>query len=120
MTHQWYKATDNAGTFVRVLQLDYSKAFDHINHHILIKKLINIGLDEHLVRWMAAFLLDRVQRVRVGSVMSGCTYPNGGVPLSGPKDFLVQINDLTTPCPIYKYVDDLLVLSLRSAREIRH
>ena len=38
-------------------------------------------------------------------------YPNGGVlqgTLSCPKNVLVQINDLQTPCPIFKYVDDLI------------
>ena len=42
-------------------------------------------------------------------------YPNGGVPqgtLSGPKHFLVQINYLQTPCPIYKYVDDSTIFEI--------
>ena len=45
MVHYWYKATDKPGNVVRVLLFDYSKAFDHINHHTLIQKLINIGLE---------------------------------------------------------------------------
>ena len=115
MVHRWYEATDKTKTFVRVALLDYSKAFDHINHHILIKKFENIGLEKRLIRWMAAFLLDRVQRVKVGSLLSDPGHPNGGVPqgtLSGPKDFLILINDLATPCPIYKYVDDSTIFEI--------
>ena len=69
----------------------------------------------HLVRWMASFLLDREQRVKIGNAVSKPGYPNGGVPqgtLSGPKHFLVHINDLQTPCPIYKYVDDSTIFEI--------
>ena len=58
---------------------------------------------------MAAFLLDRNQRVKIGKHYSQSGLPNGGVPqgtLSGPKCFLVYINDLETPVHLYKYVDD--------------
>ena len=69
----------------------------------------------HLVRWMAAFLIDRQQSVKIGDTVSNIGYPNGGVPqgtLSGPKNFLVKINDLQTPCPIFKYVDDSTVFNV--------
>ena len=58
---------------------------------------------------MAAFLLDRNQRVKIGKHYSQSGLPNGGVPqgtLYGPKCFLVYINDLETPVHLYKYVDD--------------
>ena len=35
MTHKWYEATDVLNNYVRVVLLDFSKAFDLINHHIL-------------------------------------------------------------------------------------
>ena len=52
MTHRWYEATDILNTYVRVVMLDFSKAFDLINHHILLEKLINSGLPRHIVRWI--------------------------------------------------------------------
>ncbi|KAK2192375.1 hypothetical protein NP493_32g09014 [Ridgeia piscesae] len=58
---------------------------------------------------MVTFLLDRVQRVKIGNEYSHSGHPNGGVPqgtLSGPKCFLVYINDLRTTIPLYKYIDD--------------
>ena len=89
--------------------LDFSKAFDLINHHILLDKLTTRGLPVHIVRWIGAFLLDRSQKVIIGNNCSMSGSPNGGVPrgtFSGPKCFLLYINDLESHVPLYKYVDD--------------
>ena len=59
--------------------------------------------------------IDRQQCVKIGDTVSSVGYPNGGVPqgtLSGPKNFLVQINDIQTPCPMFKYVDDSTVFDV--------
>ena len=80
MLHKWYESTDVMGNFVKVLFLDYSKAFDLINHDILLNKMTGMEVPAHLVRWMAAFLLDREQSVKIGDAVSKPGYPNGGVP----------------------------------------
>ena len=70
------------------------KAFDLINHRILINKLEINGIPPHLLRWLAAFLCDRHQQVKIGKELSSSGSPNGGVPqgtLSGPKYFLIYI-----------------------------
>ena len=61
IVHKLYEATDTLGTYVRILLLDFSKAFDRINHDILLEKLRLCGLPPHLLRWKAAFLFDRTQ-----------------------------------------------------------
>ena len=74
-----------------------------------------MGLPAYLVRWMAAFLIDRQQSVKMGNTVSSIGCPNGGVPqgiLSGPNNLLVQINELQTPCPMFKYVDDSTVFDI--------
>ena len=109
MTHKWYEATDTLNTYVRIVLLDFSKAFDLINHNILLEKLQAFGISAPILRWMAAFLLDRTQRVKIGNNYSHTGHPNGGVPqgtICGPKCFMMYINDLSTPVPLYKYVDD--------------
>ena len=70
LVHMWYKATDKLNYYVKVVMLDFSKAFDLINHHLLLDKLQSYGMPAHILRWMATFLLDRAQRVKIFSFWS--------------------------------------------------
>ncbi len=72
ITHKSVEATDTASTYVRIAAdlADYSKAFDLIDHNLLVNKLVDIGLTRHIVRWMAAFLADRSPRVKLRDVYS--------------------------------------------------
>ena len=103
MIHRWSEATDKLDHYVRVTLLDFSKAFDLINHNILLAKLKQYDLPPHIRRWIATFLLDRTQQVKIGNNFSPPGHPKGGVPqgtLLGPKCFLVYINDLENACPV--------------------
>ena len=44
--------------------------FDLVDHNVLLSELSNLDVDPHLVRWIAAFLTNRNQRVRVGNSLS--------------------------------------------------
>ena len=115
MLHKWSEATDTSGSYVRVLFLNFSKSFDLVNHNILSAKLKCIGVPALLLRWVGAFLINRTQRVKIGNTFSLTGKPNGGVPqgpISGPKFYLLHINDLVTPSPINKYVDDCTIFKI--------
>jgi hypothetical protein len=109
MFDSWAKASDTASTQIRILLLDYRKAFDLIDHNILMAKLMSYNVPPVLLRWIHAFLSNRKQRIKVGQVASEWVTLNGGVP-QGTKLasllFITQINDLEVEVPIIKYVDD--------------
>ena len=59
-----------AENFARILLLDYTKAFDLINHHVLLKKLEVLYVPGLLIQWVKSFLTNRMQQVRVGKNFS--------------------------------------------------
>ena len=79
------------------LFLDFSKAFDTINHDILLLKLHRYGLRRNPLRWFENYLYNRNQVVKIGDTISSSETISCGMPQEstlGPLLFLLYINDL--------------------------
>ena len=89
LLHQCYTSTDASKQYARILLLDFSNAFDLINHNILLQKLARFGLQNILMKWIASFLTERTQQVKLCNTQSDWNYIHGGVPQGttlGPHD----------------------------------
>lgn len=92
--------------------LDYSRAFDLLNHELLIAKLHYYGISENACLWFLNYLSGRIQIVEIDGVRSAPSNINYGVPqgtILGPVLFSLYTSDLPQSvlhCSVHLYADD--------------
>ena len=93
---------------------DYKKAFDLIDHHILVTKLHTLDIPPEIINWVSDFLTSRQQRVKLASdCYSEWAAVPAGVPQGtklGPWLYILMINDLNANgVDLWKFVDDTTI-----------
>ncbi len=105
------------GEYVAGIFLDLSKAFDTIDHHILIQKLHHYGIRGIVLEWFQSYLSNRKQTVKFKNVSSSfkdvkCGVPQGSI--LGPLLFILYVNDCINVSKIFEiimFADDTNIFS---------
>ena len=114
-------AIDNKMSTIGVF-IDLKKAFDTINHSILIDKLEHYGVRCTAKKWIMNYLSGRQQYVQIDNVHSGCKKVIHGIPqgsILGKKLFITYIN-MCNASSFFKYIffsDDTTIF--RAGNDIR-
>jgi hypothetical protein len=112
----WSEATDKQEE-IHAVFFDFSKAFDLVDHDILLNK-INKHIPRWLTTWIAQYLINRTQRVKIQEFKSEWKNVEAGViqgSVLGPTLFILFLNDINEYIPkdtkAPKYADDILTYS---------
>ncbi|KAK3554110.1 hypothetical protein QTP70_019211 [Hemibagrus guttatus] len=102
---------DDKDSYVQMLFIDFSSAFNTIIPQYLTEKLSLLGINTSLCNWILDFLTGRLQSVWIGNSTSSATTPNTGAPQGCVLSPLLFTNH------IIKFTDDTTVVSLISKND---
>ncbi|KAK3546757.1 hypothetical protein QTP70_035027 [Hemibagrus guttatus] len=109
---------DKSGTYVRLLFVDFSSAFNTIIPTLLQTKLTQLSVPSSICQWITSFLTDRHQLVKLGKFKSNSHTTSTGTPqgcVLSPLLFSLYTNDCTSTDPsikLLKFADDTTVIGL--------
>ncbi|KAJ8363921.1 hypothetical protein SKAU_G00127520 [Synaphobranchus kaupii] len=107
---------DTTKSYIRLVFLDFSSAFNTIQPHLMAKKLLKINLNPHLILWVMPFLTDRPQWVRYKGHCNTTRTISTGSPqgsVVSPVLFTLYTDDCQSNCPeimFIKYSDDTVIV----------
>ena len=116
----------NHGIYSCGVFVDLEKAFDTVNHNILLSKLEHYGIRDNAFKWIKSYLSERTQFVKLNGVCSEnqqicCGVPQGSI--LGPLLFIIYINDMHNSIKIstvHHFADDTnLLFSSKNIKEIK-
>ena len=122
LLHKTYSHLEKPHSFVRILFVDFSSAFNTIQPHLVARKLTTFDVNPCLILWIIDFLVNRPQFVRSHDVVSSVRYTSAGAPqgtVLSPVLFTVYTDDCrgSEECPVVKCSDDTAITDLSNSHK---